>query len=198
MLHMHAQTWRAGDSGDGIATARYSSAAVVLHWGMAAIVLAQLLLGWWMLNVPKSPPGLRAGWFNLHKSIGLALGLLLLARLAWRSRHAPPSLSGLPDWQRRAARVNHALLYACLGLLPLTGYLGSSFTRYPIRFFGITVPSLGQDWPAAKQLMSTLHYSCVWLLMVLLALHVAAAVSHAWHGHPVAGRMGLRFDRRRN
>ena len=66
---------------------RYGGVAIALHWTVALLLLAQMTLGWWMIEVPKSPPGLRAGWFNLHKSIGLTVGLLALLRLAWRWGH---------------------------------------------------------------------------------------------------------------
>src|SRR5688572_20935032 len=95
------------------AASRYSSTAIALHWLLAVALIGQLVLGWWMLGLPKSPPGLRADWFNLHKSIGLTLMLLVLLRLLWRAGHAPPAATPLPEWQRRAAATNHALLYGC-------------------------------------------------------------------------------------
>jgi cytochrome b561 len=175
---------------------RYDRIAVLLHWLMAVGVLAQLALGWWMLGVPKQPPGLRAGWFNLHKSIGMTLALLLLLRLAWRLAHRPPDFGRLlPAWQRRAARTTHWLLYACLVLMPLTGFLGSSFGRYPVLFFGHALPRWLPVWPAAKEAMSAVHWASAWLLMGLLGLHVGAALWHASRRDGVMRRMVWRFDR---
>ncbi|MGH8674691.1 MAG: cytochrome b, partial [Burkholderiales bacterium] len=137
---------------------RYHPVSIALHWIIVLLVLAQLALGWWMIDIPKDPPGQRAPWFNLHKSIGLTIGALMLLRLGWRVRHpAPPLPASMPVWQQRAARTNHRLLYACLILQPLWGYLGSSFTRYPIKYFGLTMPHWGWDSPALKDLFSTLH-----------------------------------------
>lgn len=150
-----------------------------LHWLVAALVLGQIALGWWMLSIPKSPPGLRADWFNLHKSIGLTVAALMIARLAWRWQHRPAPLpQGMPRWQRQAAGANHALLYVLLILQPVVGYLGSSFTHYPIKYFGVTLPNWGWDSPALKDLFSTLHLSIAWLLAALIVLHVAAALKH--------------------
>lgn len=158
---------------------RYSLTAISLHWAMAVLVLAQFALGWWMIGIPKDPPGLRADWFNLHKSIGLTAGIFVLVRLGWRLRHpAPPLPSTLPRWQALAARTNHALLYACMLVMPVSGYLGSSFTKYPVKYFGLTLPSWGWDAPALKDLFSAIHYATVWLFMALVALHVAAALKH--------------------
>lgn len=164
---------------------------MLVHWVLAVGLVAQVLLGWWMLDLPKSPPGLRAGWFNLHKSIGLTILLVALARIMWRL-HRPVAPDGaLPEWQRRASRVMHALLYACMLMLPLTGLSGSNFTKYPVLYFGIPLPGWHHDWPAAKQLLSAVHLSVVWILMALAALHVAAALWHWLRRDAVCARMGL-------
>lgn len=158
---------------------RYSRVAIALHWAIALLALFQIGLGWWMIELPKSPPGLRADGFNLHKSIGITIGLLMLARLGWRLGHVPPPLpASLPRWQARAARLNHGLLYAALILQPLVGYLGSSFTRYPIKYFGLTLPHWGWEAPALKQLCSNLHFALACLISALVALHIAAALKH--------------------
>lgn len=158
---------------------RYGGVAIALHWLVAALVLGQLALGWWMIDLPKSPPGLRAGWFNVHKSIGLTIGLLMLGRLWWRSRHAPPPLpASLPRLQVLAARANHAALYVCLLLMPLSGYLGSVFSGYPIKYFGIVLPQWGWASPTLKEFFSGVHLATVWVLMALIALHLGAALKH--------------------
>jgi cytochrome b561 len=172
-------------------TVCYSRFAVALHWLLAAALFAQLALGWWMIDIPKSPPGLRAGWFNVHKSIGLTIALVVLVRIVWRTIHPVAAHGALPAWQRQAARLNHALLYLCMLAIPLSGYLGSTFTRYPVRYFGIVLPDWNRDWPAAKELMSAVHYAGVWLFMTLLALHIAAALWHWLKRDPVCARMGL-------
>ena len=158
---------------------RYHPVSIALHWIIVLFVLAQLVLGWCMIEIPKNPPGARAWWFNVHKSIGLTIGLLMLARLGWRLRHrAPPLPASMPRWQQNAAQASHFLLYACLILQPLWGYLGSTFTKYPIKYFGLTLPHWGWDSPALKDLFSALHLGTAWLLMAVIAVHVAAALKH--------------------
>lgn len=165
--------------------------AIALHWALAAALMYQLSLGWWMLDLPKAPPGLRAGWFNVHKSIGISIGIVVLVRLAWRLAHPVAAHDSLPPWQRRAAAWSHRLLYACMLLLPLSGYLGSVFSGYPVKFFGHVLPSWAPAWPAGKAFMSGLHFALVLLFMGLVTLHVSAALWH-WRRHDgVAARMGL-------
>jgi cytochrome b561 len=176
---------------------RHGWASIALHWLLALALMYQVLLGWWMLGLPKSPPGLRADWFNFHKSIGLSILIVVLVRLALRLRDpaAPPAL---PDWQRRAAAGNHALLYACMLLLPLSGYLGSVFSGYPVRFFGVVLPAWTGAWPAAKQFMSALHLGLVWAFMSLVGVHVAAGLWHWLRRDGVSARMGLPALRRKS
>lgn len=166
-----------------VSEAVYTRTAVVLHWLIGIGVLAQITLGLWMITIPKSPPGVRASWFNIHKSIGLTLAALILIRLAWRFFHRPPELpTTLSRWERVAAKANHVLLYVCMIVMPLSGYLGSSFTKYPIIYFGIKLPHWGWDSPVLKDLMSTIHLTTVVIFITLIAIHVAAAIKHSFDG----------------
>lgn len=169
----------------------YNRTAIVLHWLIAALVIAQIGLGWWMIDIPKNPVGVRAWWFNLHKSIGITIGLLVIFRILWRLTHPAPALpETLPAWQRAAAKVSHVGLYLCVITMPITGYLGSNFTKYPIKYFGYAIPHWGWDAPALKELMSQIHYATVCVFMALILVHVTAAVRHlATRDDPIFRRM---------
>ena len=168
---------------------RYTRTAVVLHWLVAAVVFGQFAFGWLMQQIPKSPPGMRADAFNFHKSIGLCLLALMLFRLGWRIAHPAPPLPSMPRWQVRAARTNHVLLYAALIVMPLAGYLGSVWSGYPVKWFGITLPSWGGSVPWLKTLMSNVHLATSFVLLTLVTVHVAAAIWHALRGDGVFDRM---------
>jgi cytochrome b561 len=160
-------------------TETYTRTAIVLHWLIAVCAFGQITLGLWMIAIPKSPPGMRAYWFNVHKSVGITLGVLILARVLWRLAHrAPPLPLTMPDWQRITAKASHFLLYLCMLTMPLTGYLGSSFTKYPILYFGMRLPHWGWDAPALKELCSQIHFATVIGFMMLIAIHIAAALKH--------------------
>ena len=183
---------------------RYTRFAVAMHWLVAAILLVQYPLGWWMQRIPKQPSGPRAEMFNLHKSIGLTLAALMLVRLGWRLAHRPPAMPPMALWQSRLARATHAALYVALVALPLAGYLGSAFSGYPVRFFGWVLPSWAPKDPALKEWMSSAHLVLAWLLAAALALHLAGIVKHvaidrdgllrrmAWTRRPRGPRTGSR------
>ena len=171
---------------------RYTRTAVVLHWLIAALLLVEVAQGWWMQEIPKQPPGLRADQFNLHKSVGLVLLALVLVRLGWRLLHSPPSMAGVARWQLRLAKINHAILYLAMFALPLSGYLGSVFSGYPIKWFGIALPLWGTANPAIKDFMSTVHLFVSWVLVACTALHIAGTFKHELAGEGVLARMAWR------
>ena len=157
----------------------YTRTAIVLHWLIGVCVIAQITLGLWMITIPKTPVGVRAGWFNVHKSIGITLAAFIIVRLLWRWTHSAPALpSTMPNWERIAAKANHALLYGCMIVMPVSGYLGSSFTKYPIIYFGSKLPHWGWDAPELKDLCSQVHFVTVTIFIALIVIHIAAAVKH--------------------
>ena len=161
-----------------MAQLHYDRGSVLLHWLMAALLLAELGLGLWMTELPKNDGGTRAYWFNIHKSLGMLLGLLILLRLGWsllRPRVVAAPQSPVMQW---LAASGHRLLYAFMLLLPLSGFLGSVFSGYPIRFFGLRLPRLAERWETAKELLSCLHQLSVYALLLLLTLHLLAVVHH--------------------
>jgi cytochrome b561 len=175
---------------DAATAQRYTRLAITLHWLIAVGVLAQIAFGWWMLDIPKQPVGVRAYWFNVHKSIGISLGLLIILRIVWRLTHGAPRLPAhMPDWQKLAAKLSHFLLYACMIIMPLSGYLGSSFTKYPIKYWGYALPRWGWESEALKDLCSQVHHITVILFMALIAIHLLAAIKHMLSRDGVIQRM---------
>ena len=171
---------------------RYTRTAVALHWLVAALVVGQFAWGWWMQEIPKQPPGLRADAFNLHKSIGLVIFALMLVRLGWRIAHPAPPLPAMPSWEAWLARATHALLYVALIAMPVSGYLGSVFSGYPVKWFGLTLPAWGWKDPVVKDAMSAVHLTTSWILLGATVLHIAGALKHVLAGDGVVARMMFR------
>ena len=157
---------------------RYSTVSLVLHWGIAALVVAQVLL---IATADAAPEGQGGQWVALHKSIGLSILLLTLARIGWRiANPAIPLPDAMPTWQRRLARANHVLFYVVLIALPLGGWAASSAGGREIAWFGLfnwPLLPLPQDRELAGTFMD-MHRAGVKLLYVLIALHVIGALKH--------------------
>jgi cytochrome b561 len=170
----------------------YNRVAVLLHWLVGLAILAQLSLGLWMEDVPKSPPGVRASWFNLHKSTGIVLALLIAIRIVWRLIHSAPAFpSVMNGLQKTLATWSHRLLYTCMVVMPLSGFLGSSFTPYPIKFFGTPLPRLWGADPDMKEILAVVHSSTAWVFVTLIAIHLLAACIHLVKRDGVLSRMTL-------
>ncbi|WP_134681101.1 cytochrome b [Paracoccus ravus] len=160
--------------------AAYRPTARMFHWGIALAVLLMIPAGLVMTREGLPRP-LQDGLFILHKNLGVLLLLAMLGRLAYLATHPPPPLPDtVPAWQKLAARVSHGALYLLLLVMPLTGFTRVRAGGFPIEMldrlgFG---PWIAQSKPLADAAQS-LHRTAAYLLIALLALHVAAALYHA-------------------
>ena len=69
---------------------RYDRVAAWLHWAIGIALLGEIAFGLLLDEIaPRGTPA-RAGVINLHKSIGVVLGVLIVVRIAWRLAHKPP------------------------------------------------------------------------------------------------------------
>jgi cytochrome b561 len=169
---------------------RYGRAAIALHWLIAVLIFAQIAFGWFLEQIPRGAP-MRGFYVNLHKSTGLTIALLIVFRLVWRLTHMPPQLpSFVPAWERVASRVNHLALYACMLVMPSSGYVASNFSKYGVKLFNvILLPPWGIDDKRIYAVFNGLHVATSYLLVGLIALHVCAAVRHAFRRDGVLARM---------
>lgn len=157
---------------------RYRGPARLLHWVMAALVLFTVPVGFVLLEVPAGP--IQNTLFDLHRSIGVLLFVLVVIRLGYRVFHpAPPLPADLPQIQRIAAPAVHALLYALLLINPLVGWWGTSAFGAPIHVFWLfeLPPLVGRDMAVAERVLG-LHGVIGLALAILVALHIAAALYH--------------------
>jgi cytochrome b561 len=173
---------------------RYTRVAIVLHWLIAFGLLGQIAFGWFLDTVPRGAP-LRGFYVNMHKSTGLTLALLIIARLGWRIAHRPPRLPQvLPAWERLAAQGSHAFLYACMLGMPLSGYIASNFSKYGVRFFNVVMlPPWGRDDARIYSIFNTTHVFLSYAFVALIFLHVMAALRHAARKDGVFSRMSITF-----
>ena len=170
---------------------RYTRTAMLLHWLIAAAVLAQIGFGRYLQNIPRSTPD-RTVLVNYHKSVGMVIGLLIVVRIAWRLSHKPPPLpASLPLWERRAALANHGLLYACMLLMPVTGYVASNFSKFGVKFFNLVLlPPWGTDDRGVYAFFNGVHVAVSYLFMILIAIHLLAALKHLLYPrHGILQRM---------
>jgi cytochrome b561 len=99
---------------------RYTRVAIVLHWAIAAFIIFNLSIGFFMEGWPLP---VRFVALMLHVSSGFTVLALTVARIIWRLLNEPPPYpAGMKPWERHTAHFAHFLLYAAMVLMPLTGW----------------------------------------------------------------------------
>lgn len=157
---------------------RYGYVAVTLHWVMAILVIGMLCLGLYMTGLSISLEKLKL--YGLHKSFGVLIFMLVIIRLTWRFSSIIPALPfTLATWQKIAAHASHVALYACLLIMPLTGWLMSVTAGIPVSFFGLfLLPAPFATDHQWHEFFRQIHTWCAFGLIGLICIHVAAALQH--------------------
>lgn len=158
--------------------AAWGTIAKSFHWLMAVLILAQLVIGKVADEMALSPQKLDL--FVWHKSIGVSILLLALLRLSWRIGNPPPSPPpGIPHWETLLARIGHTSLYLLLFAVPISGWCVSDSSRIPFKAFWIVpMPDwLPSDRPA-QEFAEDVHVMLIVALLIVLAIHIAAALRH--------------------
>lgn len=175
---------------------RYTKTAVVLHWLIALFLVLLFVLGWFMTDLPKEAPkqsvfdlGImtwhtseeispRTFYFNLHKSLGFTIFLLILVRIFWRITHKPPAmLTSYKAYERKLATAAHHLLYLLMFAIPVTGLIMTLYSKYGLKWFGMNVFS-GLDNSAIRDVFEEAHEIVGVVLLAVLAVHVIGALKH--------------------
>jgi cytochrome b561 len=159
----------------------YAPIARRLHWTTVVLLLIQIPVGLYMvyrgsaLNIWDT---LTNVLYSGHKLIGVTILVVVIWRLAYRfSRGAPADEPTIEPWQRIVSRLNHWGIYLLLVATPIAGYIGISL--FPaLDIFGIPLPGVvAPDKEAAKTAFA-IHGLLVLLLVLMIALHVGAALYH--------------------
>ena len=155
----------------------YGVGARVFHWVTVLLVFATIPIG--LVMTQELPRPTQDTLFTLHKAIGITLLLTILARLAWRlSVGAPPPLE-LPRAQLLAARTVHWALYVLVLSMAVTGYVRVVSGGFPIEVLNaIGVPPLLPKNEALASAAKVAHGTIAWVLIGVIAIHVAAAAYH--------------------
>ena len=157
--------------------ADYSVAQKVIHWLMALIICFDLFVAQKFGRVMED-------WDRLesrvdHATVGTVLTILLVLRLYFRFRHGPAVMPpGMPPWQVTAAKAGHFALYACMVLLVVSGFATGMNAADPIPLFGQLDITLGQTNEDLMQTIRPVHEFATNAMIVLIAIHVLAALQH--------------------
>lgn len=160
-------------------SSRYTLVAVTLHWVIAISIVGLIFVGWNMHENEEL--------YQLHKSFGITVLILTIARLVWRIMNpAPPLPDDMAGWQKALSHATHWAFYSLMFLMPLTGWLYVS-TAYdfdvPTVLFGVIswpdIPFVGfLTNEAGNGAIERAHGLLAWLAIGLIGLHIAGAIKH--------------------
>ncbi|MBB3117575.1 cytochrome b [Pseudoduganella violacea] len=162
---------------------KLSGLTIALHWLVALSILTLCGVGIYMVQSEAWP------LYHIHKSIGLLIFALIIARVAWRLLNGlPKPVREFSRFEHLAAKTVHWLLLLGTLAMPLTGMLfsGASGHGFGIFSWEIFPANYAPDKPgqaiplsaAWSDLGQALHGYLGYLLLALIVLHVAGALKH--------------------
>ena len=149
----------------------------ILHWVMAACILAMLFIGIAMVASLGNYHRLLA----IHRPLGILILALVTIRLVNRAINPPPALpAAMPSLLRIAAHASHILLYGLMLALPLVGWAMLSAGGYPIVLAGtLHLPAILPHADGLYATLRPLHTVLAIVLFVTFLGHLGAALMHA-------------------
>lgn len=156
---------------------KYGATAKLFHWTIVVLLAIQLPLGWLMPDIRR---GMMPGTAMVtHISIGITILVLIVLRFIWRLTHPVAPESNLPGWQRVSSEAVHWLLYAVVLATTLTGWSFESARGWDINLYGFApLPNPIAEGSTIGHAIGELHSTLVWVLVVLVSVHILAALVH--------------------
>lgn len=160
----------------------YSPTARRFHWWTVVFILIQVPVGIYMAyrgNTLGIFDGVTNFLYSSHKTLGILIFIVVVWRLIYRLVHgAPAPEPTLEWWQRIGAELNHWGLYALLLLVPILGYIGVSLYPALGLFDVVTLPGIVAPNQEAAGTAFYYHSFAAIVLVLLVAMHVGAALFH--------------------
>lgn len=157
----------------------YGMTAKVFHWLIVALLAVQYPIGWLMPHVHS---GMRPGdAMTFHVSFGIVILAFIVMRFFWRITHPVAPESSLSAWQRLTSEAVHWMLYALVLATTLSGWLLASQRGWSISlFFVAPLPMLTSHSSSIAGSIGNWHAALEWVLLVVIGVHVAAAMAHIY------------------
>ncbi len=155
--------------------ARYDNFSILLHWATAALIILLWIIAQVIDDFARGAPRMMVR--SVHIALGVALAVVIVARLAWRAsprRRAPLAVAGLLG---TAARIIHYGLYA-LVIVTIALGITNVWARGDTIFGIFTVPTLSPGNAGLKETVEDVHEWFGNALLIVAALHAAAGLFH--------------------
>jgi cytochrome b561 len=161
------------------ASGRFDQTSIILHWLTVLLIAVQFSSAWSRETVDHNS-NIAAALLDTHRSSGVLIWILAVARLIWRHNYAylPPFPASMPKLQQAIAKANEYSLYAVLLIQPITGVGRVLLRGMPFDLFIWEVPALFESDDAIRHLFEEAHELGANALLALIGLHAGAALFH--------------------
>lgn len=165
---------------------------VIMHWITATSVFFLFVSSWWMLSLPLPSDVFtyRQLPFQLHKNIGITLLAIVVTMIAMRVYGREKSIQANKTRLEKLADVDHLLTYFLLIACCISGYLSSAYSGWETTLWWLVdLPGWSEENDDLNILFSDIHLWTCWALLAVVALHISAALYHAFKDDGVIDKM---------
>ena len=157
---------------------RYGRVSRFLHWTIAILFISLIPIGIFSSMIPEET-SYRNAYYVVHKTIGVTVFLLVIVRLVWNKISKRPALDNtLTSTEKKLAHRAHNILYFMLLVIPVTGFMMTSYHGYGTFFFFWELPPLWEQ-SNVYQIWGGFHkYLLPYVVYIILGAHVLGALKH--------------------
>ena len=166
---------------------RYPFIQRLLHWTIAVLVIGALAVGMifgfleYKGTVETFGQAMTNTLYKYHKTFGvIILGLMILRIVVKLRRGKPEYETPLTPFEKKASGAVHGLLYILVAAMPVTGWLATGASGFPVEFFHWNLPPILAKDKELGAFLYEAHGVIGWLILILVAVHIGAALKHAF------------------
>ena len=152
----------------------YGLISIAFHWIMALLFLVTFILGKRLENSFMEYDL----FLMLHNSCGILIFILAILRLIWRLLNPTPNKISSERILKYLSNTVFIFFYILMFAIPITGYLMMNFNNELVSFFSQPVFMIFNENKILFREFKDLHELLGDILLVLLFLHVSAALFH--------------------
>ena len=157
---------------------RYGRVSRLLHWTIAILFISLIPMGIFSSMIPEET-SYRNAYYVVHKTIGVTVFLLVIVRLIWNKISKRPALDNtLTSTEKKLAHRAHNILYFMLLVIPITGFMMTSYHGYGTFFFFWELPPLWEESNVYRIWGGFHKYLLPYLVYIILGAHILGALKH--------------------
>ena len=153
----------------------YGSISKIFHWSSAAVLIFQIPLGFYLVDMDFSEKRLTVE--SLHVTLGLGIFYLTLIRLIYKTFNPTPALqNSIFIGQKIIAKLNHIFLYVAILTITISGALKKLYNgeELDMFFFNFEI----KDNFELAEIFYEIHIISNYTLIILITLHIFAVIVH--------------------